>query len=173
MVHLLSLGSELGVASSGNYSFLHSSQKSGFAEEQGGLADFGSCVRQCRRRQDADFGLVLEAAADYWDINFSKECAALPFTGALLCMAHLLKNRCSPGAPQPPERQDGQDVLLPAETKQDLAQISPAKPAQSKLVVVSNQQLCWRQSKAIAKCQGLTPHHTGGATRMGVCSLCR
>lgn len=44
LVHLLPLGSELGVASSENYSFLHSSQKFGVADEQGGLADFGSCV---------------------------------------------------------------------------------------------------------------------------------
>lgn len=42
-MHLLPWDSELGVASSGKYSFLHSSQKFGFAEEQGGLADFGSC----------------------------------------------------------------------------------------------------------------------------------
>lgn len=44
LLHLLPLGSELGTASSGNYSFLHSSEKFGFAEEQGGLADFGSCA---------------------------------------------------------------------------------------------------------------------------------
>lgn len=73
---------------------------------------------------------MLEAADDYWNINFSEECAALPSVGALLCMVDLPKNRRSPGAPQPPECQDGQDVLLPAETKQDLAQTWPAKPAQ-------------------------------------------
>lgn len=66
-------------------------------------------------------GPVLEAADDYWNINFSEECAALPSVGALLCMAHLPKNRRSSGTPQPPQRQDGQDVLLPAETKQELA----------------------------------------------------
>lgn len=42
---LLPLVSELRVASSENYSFSHGSQEVVFAEERGGVADFGSCCR--------------------------------------------------------------------------------------------------------------------------------
>lgn len=43
--------------------------------------------------------VVLEAAGDHWDINFSEECAALPTIGALWHMVALPKNRGSLGAP--------------------------------------------------------------------------
>jgi len=88
--------------------------------------------RQGKRREDADcwLGFALEAAHDRRGINFSEECAVLPTIGALQRMVALTKNCRFPGAPQPPDREDCQDVLLPAETKQDLAQSWRAKPAQ-------------------------------------------
>lgn len=81
-------------------------------------------VEVAQEEGDAEcyFVSVLEAADGHWSINFSKERGALHTVGALLRVVALLKNRRSPGAPQAPERKDCQDVLLPAETKQDLAQ---------------------------------------------------
>lgn len=45
MARLLPLVSELRLASSENYFFSHGRQKVLFAEERGGVADFGSCRR--------------------------------------------------------------------------------------------------------------------------------
>lgn len=127
--------------------------------------------RQCRRRQDADccFGPVLEAADDYWNINFSEESAALPSVGALLTMVHLPKNRRSPGTPQPPQRQDGQDVLLPAETtKKNLAQTWPENQPRGEQPTAELET-----EQGHSKVPGTEPSPRWRSHQMGVCRLWR
>lgn len=94
------------------------------------VADFG--LHHMRRESSGCWpGSGLEAADNHGGINFSKEGSVLSSIRALQCMVALPKNRHSLGVPQSPERQDRKNVVLPAETKQDLAQSWQAKSAQS------------------------------------------